>query len=200
LKQTLLESVSAVAAMVEMRDPYTAGHQQRVSQIAEAIAREMQLPQQQIEGIVLAAVIHDVGKISIPTEFLSKPGNLNDVEYSLIQEHPKSGFEILKGIDYPWPIATIVLQHHERIDGTGYPYGLQGDDILLEARIIAVADVIEAMASHRPYRPSLGIDTALEEIEVNSGVKYDAEAAGCALRLFRDQGFELIDVRYSLPD
>ena len=191
LKKNLLESVSAVAAMVELRDPYTAGHQRRVAQIAEAIAEEMALPAEIIEGLVLAAVVHDVGKISIPAEILSKPGHLSEPEFSLIKQHPESGYEILKGIDFPWPIAQIVRQHHERLDGSGYLHGLSGDDILLEARILAVADVIEAMASHRPYRPGFGVASALEEIEKHRGVLYDPVVADSALRLFRERGYQL---------
>jgi response regulator RpfG family c-di-GMP phosphodiesterase len=191
LKQNLLESVSALAAMIELRDPYTAGHQRRVASITEAIARDMDLPEQQIEGLILAAVVHDVGKISIPTEILSKPGQLTDIELSLIKQHPELGYEILKGIDFPWPIAHIVLQHHERFDGSGYPRGLSGDEILIEARILAVADVIEAMASHRPYRPGHGVDAALEEIEQHRNTQFDPDVINSALRVFRENGYQL---------
>lgn len=199
LKKNLLESVSAVAAMVELRDPYTAGHQRRVAQIAEAIAREMGLPEEKIEGLILAAVVHDVGKISIPTEILSKPGHLSEPEFSLIKQHPESGYEILKGIDFPWPIAQIVRQHHERHDGSGYLHGLCGDEILQEARILAVADVIEAMASHRPYRPGLGIEVALEEIEKHRGTLFDPAVVDCALRLFREKGY-LLEITNPNPE
>ncbi len=191
LQKNLLETVSAVAAMVELRDPYTAGHQKRVEYIADAIAHELKLPQFQIEGIDLAAVVHDVGKIQVPSEILSKPGQLTSIEFSLIKQHSETGYDILKEIDFPWPIANIVRQHHERFDGSGYPNGLSGDDILLEARILAVADVIEAMASHRPYRPGLGIERALDEIETNRGKLYDPQIADAALTLFRDKGFQL---------
>jgi putative nucleotidyltransferase with HDIG domain len=191
LKDNLLESVSAVAAMVELRDPYTAGHQQRVAQIADAIARELNLPEEMIEGINIAGVVHDVGKISVPTEILSKPGKLNDPEFSLIKQHPEMGYEILKEIDFPWPIAEIIRQHHERQDGSGYPLGLVGDEVLKEARILAVADVIEAMASHRPYRPGLGIENALQEIERQRGTTLDTEVVDAALRLFREKGYQL---------
>jgi len=197
LKRNLLETVSAVAAIVELRDPYTAGHQRRVAHIAEAIARELGLPESRIEGLNLAAVVHDVGKINVPTEILSKPGHLNEPEFSLIKQHPESGYEILKGIDFPWPIALIVRQHHERLDGSGYLHGLKGDEILLEARILSVADVIEAMASHRPYRPGLGIETALEEIEKKRGTLFDAEVVDAALRLFRKKGYQLEVYAYS---
>src|SRR5512141_2465621 len=165
LRSSLIESISAIAATVEMRDPYTAGHQRRVAKLASAIAREIGLPENQIEGLYLASVVHDVGKIRIPAEVLSNPGKLSNIEFSLIKLHPQAGYDILKEVDFPWPIAQFVLQHHERLDGSGYPQGLKGDAILLEARIISVADVIEAMASHRPYRPALGIDAALQESE-----------------------------------
>lgn len=189
LKTNMLESVSAIAAMLELRDPYTSGHQHRVAQIADAIARELHLPQEMIEGINLAAVVHDIGKISVPTEILTKPGSLSDVEFSIIKQHPELGYEVLKEIDFPWPIAQIILQHHERLDGSGYPKGLR-EGILLEARILAVADVIEAMASHRPYRAGLGIERALEEIEAQRGILFDTDVVDAALVLFREKGFE----------
>jgi putative two-component system response regulator len=191
LKKNLLETISAVAAMVELRDPYTAGHQRRVAQIAEAIGQELNLPNDQIEGIYLAAIVHDLGKINIPSEILSKPGYLNDVEFDLIKQHSIFGYEILKEIDLPWPIAETVRQHHERIDGSGYPLGLKGDDILLEARILAVSDVIEAMASHRPYRAGLGIEAALAEIENQRGIQFDPDVVDTALRLFREKNYQL---------
>jgi putative nucleotidyltransferase with HDIG domain len=191
LKITLLKSVSALAAMVELRDPYTAGHQQRVAMIANAIARELALPTTQVEGINLAAVVHDIGKISVPSEILSKPGRLSNPEFALIKQHPEMGYEILKEIDFPWPIAETVRQHHERLDGNGYPRGLLGDDILLEARIIAVADTIEAMASHRPYRAGLGIEKALVEIETHYEDHFDRDVVDAALILFRENGFSL---------
>ncbi len=193
LKKNLLESVSALAAMIELRDPYTAGHQRRVASLTEVIARDMGLPAEQIEGLVLAAVVHDVGKISVPTEILSKPRQLNAIEFSLVKQHSELGYEILKGIDFPWPIAQIVYQHHERLNGTGYPGELAGDEILLEARILAVADVIEAMASHRPYRPSLGIESALSEIEEQRGVLFDATVVDTALCIFREKGYQFDD-------
>ncbi|MEJ2592019.1 MAG: response regulator [Candidatus Thiodiazotropha sp.] len=189
LRRHLLETVSAVAAMVEMRDPYTAGHQRRVADIATAIARELDMPETQIEGLNLAAAVHDVGKINVPAEILSNPGRLTAPEFSLIRQHSETGYEILKGIDFPWPIAQMVLQHHERTDGSGYPRGLRGDEILQEARILAVADVIEAMASHRPYRPGLGIDAALDEITSHRGSMFDPDVVDAALRLFRQKGF-----------
>ncbi len=191
LKQSLIETIAAISAMVELRDPYTAGHQRNVAQIASAIAQEMKLPPARIEGLNLASIVHDVGKINIPAEILSRPGRLSSAEFDLIKQHPVSGYEILRGIDFPWPIAQVVRQHHERLDGSGYPDGLRGDEILMEARIMAVADVIEAMASHRPYRAGLGIDMALKEIEEKSGTAYDLAAAQAALRLFRENGFRI---------
>jgi len=177
LRKVTGATVQAMAQTVEVRDPYTAGHQRRVSSLARAIASEMALPSGMIEGIGMAGNIHDIGKISVPAEILSKPGTLTEIQFALIKAHPKTGYEILKGIDFPWDIARIVLQHHERIDGSGYPQGLCEDDILLEARILAVADVIEAMTSHRPYRPALGIEKALEEVSSKRGKLYDLRVA-----------------------
>jgi PAS domain S-box-containing protein len=174
LRKATGATIQAMAQTVEVRDPYTAGHQRRVSNIARAIATAMALPSEMIEGIRMAGNIHDIGKISIPAEILSKPGSLTDIEFALIKAHPKTGYDILKGIEFPWNIARIVLQHHERLDGSGYPQGLCGEDILLEARILAVADVVEAMASHRPYRPALGLERAVEEIRSQKGRLYDA--------------------------
>ncbi|MFW6129276.1 MAG: HD-GYP domain-containing protein [Candidatus Aminicenantaceae bacterium] len=173
LEKTMRSVVNAMAKIIELRDPYTANHQQRVATIACTIAQEMRLPSEQIDGINMAAVIHDIGKIGIPAEILSKPGRWTEFEYSISKTHPKVGYEILKTIDFPWPLAQIVLQHHEKLDGSGYPQGISGDGILLEARILAVADVVEAMASHRPYRPSLGIERALNEIKTKKGILYD---------------------------
>lgn len=189
LRQNLFDSVTTLASIVEMRDPYTAGHQRRVSQLAVAIADALQLPPDQVEGVRLAGVVHDVGKIQVPAEILSKPGRLNPLEFGLIKEHALNGYEILKTIDFPWPIAQIVLQHHERLDGSGYPSALKGDQILIEAKIMAVADVVESMISHRPYRPGLGIDAALEEIELNRGKLFDPAVADVCIKLFRDHGY-----------
>jgi len=189
LRTSLLDSIMALAAMVEMRDPYTAGHQRRVAQLAVAIAQELRLPQEQVEGVHLAGVVHDVGKIRIPAEILSKPGRLTALEFSLIKEHSQNGYEILKSIAFPWPIAQIVQQHHERLDGSGYPQGLKGHQILLEARIVAVADVVEAMSSHRPYRAAQGINSALKEIEQGRGSVYDAAVVDACLRLFAEKRF-----------
>lgn len=191
LRANLLESISAIAATVEMRDPYTAGHQRRVAMLATAIAHELELSQHQIEGLHLAAVVHDVGKIKIPAEILSKPGRLTELEFALIKQHPQDGYDILKEVDFPWPIAQFVRQHHERIDGSGYPDGLKGGEISLEASIIAVADVIEAMASHRPYRPGLGIEAALMEINAKRDTMFDARVVDAALRLFREKQYQL---------
>ncbi|MEW6313643.1 MAG: HD domain-containing phosphohydrolase [Pseudomonadota bacterium] len=191
LRDSMEDALQAISATLEMRDPYTAGHQRRVSQLAAAMARELELPEEQVHGVRLAGIVHDIGKIHVPAEILSKPGHLNEVEFSFIKMHPQSGYDILKGIDFPWPIAQIVLQHHERLDGSGYPQGLKGDDILPEARILAVADVVEAMASHRPYRAGLGVQSALEEIIKYRGVRYDERAVDACLRLFRDRNYVL---------
>ena len=188
-KNNLLESIASLAAIVEMRDPYTAGHQRRVTQLAIAIAKELQLSEDQIEGIQLAGVMHDGGKIRVPAEILSMPRRLTELEFRFIKEHAQGGYEILKTIDFPWPIAQIVLQHHERLDGSGYPNGLKGQEILLEAKIIAVADVVEAMASHRPYRAALGLDKALEEITLNKGKLYEPAVVDICIKLFREQSF-----------
>ena len=189
LRTSLLDFVTAIATTVEMRDPYTAGHQRRVASLATAIAAEMHLAEDRVEGLNLASLVHDIGKIRVPAEILSKPGRLNDLEFGLIKQHPMTGYEILKGIDFPWPIASAVLQHHERLDGSGYPYGLTDSDILLETRILSVADVVEAMISHRPYRAGLGVDTALAEIIDNRGVLYDAAVVDACLKLFRELGY-----------
>lgn len=186
LKEALQGIISAVALTVETRDPYTAGHQTRVAELACAIAKEMGLSHDQTEGIRLAGVIHDLGKIYVPAEILNRPGKLSHIERELIHVHPQVGFDILKNISFPWPIAKIVYQHHERMNGKGYPVGLSGEDILLEARIIAVADVVEAMSSHRPYRPAPGIDLALEEISMNRDILYDADVVKSCLKLFAE--------------
>jgi len=183
-------AIQAMTVIVEMRDPHTAGHQQRVTQLACAIAKEVGLSKEQINGLRLAGLIHDIGKVRVPAEILTNPNGLSDPELMMIKAHPVLGYEILRTIDFPWPVAQIVLQHHERMNGSGYPSGLSGEDIIVEARILAVADVVEAMASHRPYRPSLGINKALEEISQNKGVLYDAKAVDACLTLFRDKKFE----------
>ncbi|MCU7905259.1 MAG: response regulator [Candidatus Thiodiazotropha sp. (ex Epidulcina cf. delphinae)] len=185
----LVQAIEMMTLAVDKRDPYTAGHQKRVACIAKAIAQEMGCSQTVIEGIHLGGLIHDIGKISIPAEILSRPGSLTNVEWLLIQEHPQEGFEIIRNIQFPWPVADMVMQHHERHDGSGYPNGLKGDEIIFEARILAVADVIEAMSSHRPYRPALGGDAALNEIEKQRGRLFKADVVDVALRLFREKGF-----------
>jgi PAS domain S-box-containing protein/putative nucleotidyltransferase with HDIG domain len=191
LRKSIAATIQVMVSAVEARDPYTAGHQNRVADLARAIATEMGLPQEKIEGIRMAGSIHDIGKLSIPAEILSKPTKLTNLEFSLIKEHSRTGFEMLKDVESPWPLAQIVYQHHERMDGSGYPGNLKGDEIIVEARIMAVADVVEAMASHRPYRPAIGIDEALEEIEKNKGTLYDDTVAEACLRLFREKGFQL---------
>ena len=182
--------VQAMALTVERRDPYTAGHQRRVSDLARGVAAEMALTAHQIDGIRMAGLIHDLGKICVPAEILSKPGQLTEIEHTLIKDHPQVGYEILKEIEFPWPVAQIVLQHHERIDGSGYPVGLSGDDIIIEAKTLAVADVVEAMASHRPYRPTLGRDMALEEISQNRGVLYDPDVVDACMKLLQEKDFQ----------
>jgi PAS domain S-box-containing protein len=195
LRRAMGATIQAIAFTVETRDPYTAGHQKRVSNLARAIAKEMDLSDATIDGIRMVGAIHDIGKISVPAEILSKPGKLSETEFSLIKTHSQIGYDILKDIEFPWPIAHIILQHHERLDGSGYPRGLKGEDIPLEARILAVADVVEAMASHRPYRPTLGLDTALEEISQNKGLLYDKDVAEVCWKLFREKGFSFDEKR-----
>ncbi|MGQ9780365.1 MAG: HD domain-containing phosphohydrolase [Bacillota bacterium] len=189
LRKAIEGTIKAMALIVEIRDLYTAGHQRRVARLAKRIAMEMGLPAEQILGIKLAATIHDIGKIAIPAEILSKPGRINHIERDFIKTHPQIGFDILKSIDFPWPLAQIVLQHHERLDGSGYPTGLKDDEIMLEARILAVADVVEAMSSHRPYRPALGIREALAEIEKHAGTLYDRAVVRLCVHLCKDLHF-----------
>lgn len=189
LLKNMEATIQAIAATVEMRDPYTAGHQRRVAELAEAIGRELGLSEDRVHGLYLAGIVHDVGKINIPAEILVKPGRLSDLEYDLIKIHPKAGFDILKGIEFPWPVARIVHQHHERLDGSGYPEGLKGEEILQEAKILAVADVVEAMSSHRPYRAGLGTERALSEISNGRGVLFDQDAVDACERLIGEKGF-----------
>jgi len=191
LRDALGGTVRAIASLVETRDPYTAGHQRQVADLARAIAAELGLSRDRIEGLRVAAIIHDIGKVSVPAEILSKPSKLTKIEFDLIKTHAQAGFDILKDIDFPWPVARIVLEHHERMNGSGYPRHLKGDDILIESRILSVADVLEAMGSHRPYRPALGIEPALEEIEHNKGILYDSAVSDACLKLFREKGYQL---------
>ncbi|MGB9292027.1 MAG: HD domain-containing phosphohydrolase [Desulfobaccales bacterium] len=191
VKKLFETTVGALASTLEQRDPYTAGHQNRVGDLACAIAREMGLPEERVEALRLAAFVHDIGKVGIPAELLAKPRKLSPVEMSLIKVHCQVGFDILNTIEFPWPLAEMVLQHHERVDGSGYPLGLKGPMIRLEARILSVADVVEAMSSHRPYRPALELRATLEEISKNRGVLYDGEVVDACLRLFHEKGFSL---------
>ncbi len=190
LRRTLQETVNALTLMSEKRDPYTAGHQQRVAELACAIAETMGLDEEKVLCLRMAGILHDIGKIYIPAEILSKPARLNRLEFSIMQAHPEVGYDILRSISFPWPVADIVLQHHERLDGSGYPNGASGDDILEEARILAVADVVEAMSSHRPYRASLGLKAALEEIRNRQGEYYDEEVVKACIHLFEGKGFQ----------
>jgi PAS domain S-box-containing protein/putative nucleotidyltransferase with HDIG domain len=190
LQKTLEDTVHILALVVEMRDPYTAGHQRRVAYLARAIAKEIGLSNKQIKTIYMAGIVHDIGKISVPGEILSKPSKLSKAEIDLIKGHVQVGYDILKEIKFPWPIAQIVFQHHERMDGSGYPQGLMNEKILLEARVLGLADVVEAMTSHRPYRPALGIEKALEEISKNRGILYDPRVVDACLRLFTEKGFK----------
>lgn len=189
----LEETILAISMTIEKRDPYTAGHQWRVSLMAAEIARELDMNPERIEGLRLGAMVHDIGKIYVPVDILTRPGALSDLEFSLIKTHPQVGNDIIKNVEFPWPVAEMILQHHERMDGSGYPQGLNGNDIILEARIIAVADVIEATASHRPYRPALGLDIAMKEIHEGAGKIYDTDVAAACIRLFEEKG-------YSIPD
>jgi putative nucleotidyltransferase with HDIG domain len=190
LRQAMEGIVEAISVTVEMRDPYTAGHQKRVAELACAIARDMALSEDEIYGLRMASVIHDLGKITVPAEILSKPGQLSALEYELIKSHVQAGYDILKQIDFPWPLADIILQHHERMDGSGYPNGLNEEEILLSSRILAVSDVFETIASHRPYRPSLGLQRALDEIRENRGRLYDRRVADVCLALFEEERFQ----------
>jgi putative nucleotidyltransferase with HDIG domain len=189
LEKALEGTVRAMSLTIEMRDLYTAGHQRRVSSLAVAIAEELHLPSEKIEGLRLAGVIHDIGKIAMPAEILTKPTRLTKTEFQLVKDHPRIGYDILKNIQFPWPVAHIILQHHERMDGTGYPDGLLGDAILMEARILAVADVVEALSSHRPYRPALGMEKALEEIRRGRGIRYDMRVVDACMKLFKDHRY-----------
>lgn len=191
LESVFMGAVGLATTMSEMRDPYTVGHERRVAEIAVAIGKELGLDAERLQGLKVGAHLHDIGKISIPVEILVKPGKISPVEHDLIRAHARAGYDILKAVDFPWPVEQIALQHHERMDGSGYPNGLMGENILLEARIVAVADVLEAMSSHRPYRPGLELDAALAELERGHGQLYDPAVVSACLRLFREKGFKL---------
>ena len=193
LEATIENTLRAMAKILETRDPYTAGHQQRVAVLAMAIAKEMHLPENQLKGLHIAALIHDIGKIYVPAEILSRPTNLTESEFALLKTHPEVGYKILKNIEFRWPVAEIIVQHHERLDGSGYPRGLKNGEIMLESKILAVADVVEAMLSHRPYRPTRGIKTTLEEIEDNKGILYEPEVVDVCLKLFNERAFKFED-------
>jgi len=195
LKKSLHSTVSAISKIVETRDPYTSGHQTRVAKLARSIAERMGLSGKRVELIYMAALVHDIGKISVPHEILSKPTKLTELEWNIIKTHPEVGCEILRNIEFPWPVTDVVIQHHERLDGSGYPHGIEGEDIMLESRILSVADVVEAMSSHRPYRPELGIDKAVEEIEQNKGKLYDTETVNICVGLLKDKGYKFDEVQ-----
>lgn len=190
LQKTVAGTIDTIALIAEVRDPYTAGHQRRVAKLACAIANEMGFSKEQIETIRVAGILHDIGKVNVPSEILSKPGKLSEIEYNLVKIHPQKGHEILKTLELPWAICPIVLQHHERMNGSGYPNGMSGQDISLEARVLAVADVIEAISSYRPYRQSLGTEKALKEISQNKGILYDADVVDATMRLINEKGFK----------
>jgi putative two-component system response regulator len=190
-RRMLEQTIQAIALTIEKRDPYTAGHQVRVSQLAMAIGTEMGLDADQLDGMRLGGMIHDIGKIYLPAEILSRPGRLSSTEFALVKTHSEVGADIVAEVEFPWPVRQMILQHHERLDGSGYPHGDRGDAILLEARILAISDVVEAMASHRPYRPALGIDKALDEIRRGRGAQYDPDVVDVCLRLFNEKGYQL---------
>ena len=190
LQRTLNGTVMALSSILEIRDPYTAGHQRRVVQLACAIAQELGFSQTRIEGLRVMGFLHDIGKTVVPAEILCKPGKLSEYEFNIIKTHPQIAYDILKEIEFPWPVAKVVLQHHERLDGSGYPAGLSGPDIVMEAAILSVADVTEAITSHRPYRPALGLDKALDEISQNNGILYDQKVVNACLTLFKEKYFQ----------
>ena len=190
LSESLLETVQAIALTVEQRDSYTSGHMDRVRELAVAIATEMELPQAQISGLSIAATIHDLGKIYVPSEILSRPGKLSDPEFEIVKTHSQVGYDIIKHVSFEWPVADIILQHHERLDGSGYPQGLKGDEIRLGAQILAVADMVDAISTHRPYREAEGIDRALEIIQEEKGAKLNATAVDICTKLFTEKGFK----------
>ena len=189
IHRSLFGTISALSRTIEARDPYTAGHQNRVAQLAVAIGENMALPQEQLKGIEMGAIVHDIGKIYVPGEILTRPGKITPEELALIRTHSEVGYQIVSGVEMAWPVADVVHQHHERIDGSGYPQKLRGNEICLEARIVAVADVIEAISSHRPYRPALPLEVGLEEIEKYRGVRYDADVVDACVAVIRKDGF-----------
>jgi len=191
LQKFIEGTANIITKVVETRDPYSTGHQQRVSKLATAIAQEMKLPQDKIEGTRIASLVHDIGKVNLPTEIISKPSKLVEVEFNLLKNHPRVGYNILKKVNFPWPIAEIVFQHQEKIDGSGYPRGLKGDEICIEARILGVANVVEAMSSYKSYRPPLSIDEALAEIVKNKNILFDPEVVDTCLKLFKERGFKI---------
>ncbi|MCK5129363.1 MAG: response regulator [Clostridiales bacterium] len=193
LQKAMNATVITMSTIIELRDPYTAGHERRVGNLAVEIAKKMKLSKKQLDCIYVTGYLHDIGKISVPAEILSKPGKLTNIEFEFIKTHVTYGYDVLKKVELPWPVANVVYQHHERMDGSGYPRGLKGDEIMIEAKIMAVADVVEAMTSHRPYRPSLGLDIALNEIETNKGKLYDEEVANATIELFKKDKYEIID-------
>ena len=190
LQKIIEGTANIITKVVELRDPYSTGHQQKVSKLAAAIAREMKLSQDKIEGTRIASLVHDIGKVNLPTEIVSKPSKLIEVEFNLIKNYPKVGYDILKKVDFPWPIAEIVLQHQEKIDGSGYPRGLKGSEICIEAKILGVANVVEAMSSYKSYRPALSIDEALAEISENKNILFDPEVVDTCIRLFKEKDFK----------
>ena len=198
LRTALGGTIQVLATTVETRDPYTAGHQQRVADLARTIATEIGLPQEEIDGIRMAGIIHDLGKLMVPAEILSKLEKITSIEFNLIKTHPVVGYEILKNIDFPWPVADMVQQHHERLDGSGYPVGIMRSEILMGAKILAVADVVESMASDRPYRPALGVETAIDEIVKNKGILYDTDVVDACVSCIIEKGYQLKEAENSM--
>jgi putative nucleotidyltransferase with HDIG domain len=190
VEKSMEGAIQAICRTVETKDPYVSLHQKRVSQFACDIARELGLTARQIDGIRVAGQLHDIGKVTVPMEILTKPGKLSKIEFAMIRDHPRVAFDILKNVEFDWPIAQIVVQHHERLDGSGYPNGISGEDILLEARILAVADVVEAMCTDRPYRPALGVKEALAELERGDGKLYDSQVVRACKKLLNERGFK----------
>jgi PAS domain S-box-containing protein len=191
LERSIMSTVQAISHMVDLRDPYTSGHERRVGELAAAIGTELGMTEHQVTGLRVSGGVHDVGKIAVPAEILSKPTRLSAAEFAIVKTHAQQGYEILKDIDFPWPVAETVWQHHERLDGSGYPRGLSGDQISLEARIMAVADVVESMSTHRPYRPALGIEVAFAELDAKSGTLYDPTVVAACIRLFHQKGYRM---------